>query len=52
MRDVIMPGIGSYRTQAARSGEYAGVSEPEFGQDIEETIGGSGHDDIRHGVAS
>lgn len=31
MRDVIMPGIGLYRTQAARSGQYAGVSEPEFG---------------------
>lgn len=30
-RDVIMPGIGLYRTQAARSGQYAGVSEPEFG---------------------
>lgn len=31
MRDVIMPGIGLYRTQAARTGQYAGVSEPEFG---------------------
>ena len=31
MRDVIMPGIGLYRIQAARSGGYAGVSEPEFG---------------------
>lgn len=40
MRDVIMPGIGSYRTQAARSGEYAGISEPEFGPDITETLGG------------
>lgn len=40
MIDVIMPGIGSYRTQAARSGEYAGVSEPEYGEDITETIGG------------
>ena len=40
MRDVIMPGIGSYRTQAARSGEYAGVSEPEFGPDIIEDVGG------------
>lgn len=30
-RDVIMPGVGLYRTQAARTGEYAGVSEPEFG---------------------
>lgn len=30
-RDVVMPGIGLYRVQAARSGQYAGVSEPEFG---------------------
>ena len=40
MIDVIMPGIGSYRTQAARSGEYAGVTEPEFGADVKENIGG------------
>lgn len=40
MRDVVMPGIGLYRTQAARSGEYAGVSEPEFGPDVTESIGG------------
>jgi phage recombination protein Bet len=30
-RDVIMPGIGLYRVQAARSGEYGGISEPIFG---------------------
>lgn len=30
-RDVVMPGVGLYRVQAARSGCYAGVSEPEFG---------------------
>lgn len=40
MRDVVMPGIGLYRTQAARSGEYAGVSEPEFGDDTTETLDG------------
>lgn len=40
MRDVVMPGIGLYRTQAARSGECAGVSEPEFGPDVTEAIGG------------
>lgn len=40
MRDVVMPGIGLYRTQAARSGECAGISEPEFGPDVTETIGG------------
>ena len=39
-RDVIMPGIGLYRTQAARSG-CAGVSEPEFGPDFSENIGGT-----------
>lgn len=40
MRDVVMPGIGLYRTQAARSGQYAGVSEPEFGADTTESLGG------------
>ena len=40
MRDVIMPGIGLYRTQAARTGQYAGVTEPEYGPDITEKIGG------------
>ena len=39
MRDVVMPGIGLYRTQAARNG-CAGVTEPEFGPDITEAIGG------------
>lgn len=39
MRDVIMPGIGSYRVQAARNG-CAGVTEPEFGPDVTEKIGG------------
>lgn len=40
MRDVIMPGVGLYRTQAARSGQYAGVSEPEFGPDVTAKLGG------------
>lgn len=40
MRDVVMPGIGLYRTQAARSGQYAGVTEPEFGDDATEELGG------------
>lgn len=39
MRDVIMPGIGSYRTQAARSGSYAGVTEPEFGSSVSRKLG-------------
>lgn len=30
-RDIVMPGIGLYRINAARTGEYAGCSEPEFG---------------------
>ena len=38
-RDVVMPGIGLYRTQAARTLEYAGVGEPEFGPDTEFTAG-------------
>ena len=39
MRDVIMPGVNLYRTIAARSG-CAGVSEPEFGSEITENLGG------------
>ena len=39
MRDVIMPGINLYRTQASRSG-CAGISEPEFGEDVTECLGG------------
>jgi phage recombination protein Bet len=31
MRDVIMPGIGLYRIQAARTGQFAGMTEVEFG---------------------
>lgn len=31
MRDTIMPGIGLYRIQAARTGQYAGQDLPEFG---------------------
>lgn len=41
MRDVVMPGIGLYRTQAARSGQYAGVTEPEFGEDVTENLDGT-----------
>lgn len=40
MRDVIMPGVNLYRIQAARSGQFAGISEPEFGPDITATLGG------------
>lgn len=41
MRDVIMPGIGLYRIDAARSGQYAGITDPEFGPEITEIIGGT-----------
>ena len=40
MRDVVMPGVGLYRTQAARSGQYAGVTEPEFGEEVTEELSG------------
>lgn len=40
MRDVIMPGVNLYRTQAARSGQFAGMSEPEYGPDVSGKIGG------------
>jgi phage recombination protein Bet len=39
-RDVIMPGIGLYRTQAARSHAYGGITEPEFGPEVEKEVGG------------
>lgn len=39
MRDVVMPGIGLYRTQASRTGECAGITEPEFGDDETKTLG-------------
>lgn len=38
-RDVVMPGIGLYRTNAARTGEFAGMSEPEFGPIVTERVG-------------
>ena len=39
-RDVVMPGIGLYRIQADRSGDYAGALEPEFGPDVTQTLTG------------
>jgi len=38
MRDVVMEGIGFHRSKASRSGEYAGVTEPEFGEDVTEEM--------------
>jgi phage recombination protein Bet len=40
MRDVVMPGIGLYRIQAARTGQYAGITEPEFGPDETQNLSG------------
>jgi hypothetical protein len=36
-----MAGVGLYRIQAARSNQYAGVSEPEFGEDVTCNLGGT-----------
>jgi phage recombination protein Bet len=38
--DVVMPGVNSYRTDAARTGEYVGKSEPEYGPDTTKSLGG------------
>jgi phage recombination protein Bet len=40
MRDVVMPGVGLYRTQASRTGTFAGQSEPEFGPMVTARLGG------------
>lgn len=40
MRDVVMPGIGLYRIQADRAGNYAGMSAPVFGPDLTQTLQG------------
>lgn len=40
MQDVIMPGIGLYRTQANRTGQFAGITEPEFGPMITAKLSG------------
>jgi hypothetical protein len=37
-RDVVMPGIGLFRIQADRAGNYAGMSAPVFGPDITMTF--------------
>lgn len=41
MRDVVMPGVGLYRTQASRTGTFAGQTEPEFGPMVDTMIGGA-----------
>ena len=40
-RDVTMPGIGLYRTDAARTGEHVGTDEPVFGPMVEYDLSGS-----------
>lgn len=40
MVDVVMPGIGLYRIQAARTGQYAGISDPEYGPSITTKMAG------------
>lgn len=41
MQDVVMPGIALYRIEAARTGEYAGKSEPIFGPMMTQKLGGA-----------
>lgn len=41
MRDVVMPGVGLYRTDAARTGAFAGQTEPVFGPMVTERVGGA-----------
>ena len=50
-RDVVMPGINDYRTDAARTGQHAGTSEPEFGPDVTEKARRR-KSRSRHGVGS
>lgn len=45
MRDVIMPGINLYRIQASRTGQCAGISEPEYGPMVTTTLSGQ---DVLH----
>lgn len=40
MREVIMPGIAHYRTQASRTGRYIGKAAPEWGPVVEYELSG------------
>lgn len=40
MQDTVMPGIGLYRIQAARTGQYAGIGEPEYGPPVTAKLSG------------
>lgn len=39
-RDTLMPGIGTYRSDAATTGQYAGLDEPEYGPDVRGDVDG------------
>lgn len=39
-RDVLMPGIADYRIKASRTGEYGGISEPQFGPMVDDELDG------------
>lgn len=45
MRDVVMPGIGLYRIQADRAGNYAGMDAPKFGDLVTSNLSGM---EIKH----
>lgn len=45
-RDVPMPGVGLYRIQAERSGNYAGADAPEMGPDVTKTFKKKGCGDV------
>jgi len=47
-RDVPMPGIGLYRIQADRSGNYAGADEPVFGPEITKTFRDKNGNNVEH----
>lgn len=44
-RDVVMPGVGLYRTQAARTGAFAGIDEGNFGPTV---VGEFGNKKVPH----
>lgn len=41
MRDVVMPGIGLYRTDASRTDEHVGTDDPVFGPMVEYELSGT-----------
>lgn len=40
MRDVVMPGVGLYRTDASRTGEHVGTDKPVYGPMVEYELSG------------